>query len=372
MSFPILTRSAEIAAFASALSREPVIAVDLEADSMHSYREKVCLLQFSTPTQTLLIDPLAGGDLTPLGPILADPAIRKVFHAADYDTRCLHRDFGFTIHGLFDTMVSCQFLGEEKFGLNDVLGKYYGVTLDKKYQKADWSQRPLSPEMIAYAAADTTHLLQLAVLLEERLREKDRLDWVAEEFEILEQGHFTVHSGPLFLRFKGAAVFDRRQLAILEGLLQWRDREAERRDKPPYKVIGNDYLLLFVRQAPADAAALSAIVGLPSWVAERFGKSVLPVIATALALPEEELPRYPKAERRERDPAADQRLAILKLWRTKIANELELEPGILINNSLLEEIARNPPRTLAGLEEIGMKRWQRRVLGAGIVAALQG
>ena len=372
MSFPILTSSAEIAAFASSLSREPVIAVDLEADSMHSYQEKVCLLQFTTPSQTLLIDPLAGGDLSPLGPVLANPAIRKVFHAADYDTRCLHRDYGFTIRGLFDTMVSCQFLGEEKFGLADVLGKYYDVTLDKQYQRADWSQRPLSPEMIAYAAADTTHLLPLAVLLEERLRELGRFDWVAEEFELLEQGQFTQHSGPLFLRFKGAAALDRRQLAILEGLLQWRNREAERRDKPPFKILGTDFLLLLVRNAPVDSAALSAIAGLPGWVAERFGKSVLPVIAAALALPEEELPRYPRAERRERDPAADQRLATLKLWRASIAKELELEPGILINNGLLEEIARNPPRNLGELESINMTRWQRRVLGAGIVAALQG
>ena len=372
MSYPILTTSAEIKAFASELSREPVIAVDLEADSMHSYQEKVCLLQFSTPGKTLLIDPLAGGDLAPLGPVLANPAIRKVFHAADYDTRSLRRDFGFTVHGLFDTMVSCQFLGEEKFGLNDVLGKYYGVILDKQYQRADWSQRPLSPEMIAYAAADTTHLLQLALLLEARLIEKDRLDWVAEEFELLEQGCFTEHNGPRFLRFKGAPALERRQLAILEGLLQWRDREAERRDKPPYKVLGNDYLLQLVRQAPVDAAALSAMTGLPGWVAERFGKSLLPVVAAALALSEEELPRFPKGERRERDPAVDQRLATLKLWRTRIARELELEPGILINNGLLEEIARNPPHTLAEFDQIRMKRWQRRILGAGIVAALQG
>lgn len=372
MSFPILTTSAEIAAFAAELSREPVIAVDLEADSMHSYQEKVCLLQFSTPTRSLLIDPLAGGDLAPLGPVLANPAIRKIFHAADYDTRSLRRDFGFTLHGLFDTMISCQFLGEEKFGLNDVLGKYYGVTLDKQYQRADWSKRPLSPEMIAYAAADTTHLLQLAVLLEDRLREKGRLDWVAEEFELMEQGAFTEHNGPRFLRYKGASALDRRQLAILENLLQWRDREAERRDKPPYKVLGNDSLLQLLRQAPRDVTALSTMAGLPGWVAERFGKQLLPVIAAALALPEEELPRFPKGERRERDPAADQRLATLKLWRSKIAKELEMEPGILINNALLEEIARTPPHSLEELDQITMKRWQRQVLGAGIVEALQG
>ena len=148
MTVPILTATAELAAFAEELAGFDTIAVDLEADSLHCYQEKVCLLQFTTGERTVLIDPLAGGDLSPLRPVLADPAIRKLFHAADYDIRCLHRDFGFVVSGLFDTMIACQFLGEEKVGLADVLGKYFGVELDKQYQRADWSVRPLSPPMI--------------------------------------------------------------------------------------------------------------------------------------------------------------------------------------------------------------------------------
>jgi ribonuclease D len=175
---PILTTSAQVAELAAELGRETAIAVDLEADSMHCYQEKVCLLQFSTPSRTVLLDPLAGADLAPLRDILANPAIRKIFHAADYDIRCLFRDFGIEIRGLFDTMISCQFLGEEKVGLADVLGKYFGVQLDKQFQRADWAQRPLSPGMIRYAAEDTRHLHGLVELLQGKLLEKARLEWV--------------------------------------------------------------------------------------------------------------------------------------------------------------------------------------------------
>jgi ribonuclease D len=371
MSIPILTSSAEIAAFARELAVEPVIAVDLEADSMHNYQEKVCLLQFTTPQTTLLIDPLAGGDLSPLGPILADPAIRKIFHAADYDTRCLARDFKFEIRGLFDTMVACQFLGEEKVGLADVLGKYFGVALDKQFQRADWSIRPLPQGMIVYAAEDTRHLHKLCELLEGKLREKGRLEWVTEEFALLEQGRFREQEGPLWLRFKGANLLDRRQLATLDALLVWRDGEARRKDRPPFKVIGNDILLALAKAMPLTAEAIKAIEGLPGWVAERFGKQVLPPIAAAQEIPNEQLPVFPRGEKRERDPEAEKRMLKLKAWRTQAATELALDPGILINNALLEELARVVPRRTEELEAIaGMKRWQRQVLGTGIVAAL--
>lgn len=371
MSVPILTTSAEIAAFAAGLAKEPVIAVDLEADSMHNYQEKVCLLQFTTPQTTLLIDPLAGGDLSPLGPVLANPAIRKIFHAADYDTRCLARDFGFEIRGLFDTMVACQFLGEEKVGLADVLAKYFGVTLDKQFQRADWSIRPLPEGMIFYAAEDTRHLHRLCELLEARLAEKGRLEWVAEEFALLEQGRFREQEGPLFLRFKGANQLDRRQLATLDALLTWRDGEARRKDRPPFKVIGNDILLALAKHAPLTLDAIKGIEGLPGWVAERFGKQVLPLIAAAQEIPVEQLPSFPRGERRERDPQAEKRMLKLKAWRTQVAAELAVEPGILINNALLEDLSRTPPRTVEELAGFaGMKRWQQREFGAGIVAAL--
>jgi ribonuclease D len=371
MSVPILTTSAEVAELALELAREAVIAVDLEADSMHCYKEKVCLLQFSTPRRTVLVDPLAGADLLPLAPVLADPAVRKLFHAADYDTRCLGRDFGFAIRGLFDTMVACQFLGEEKVGLADVLGKHFGVTLDKQYQRADWALRPLPAGMVAYAAEDTRHLHRLAALLEGRLREKGRLDWVAEEFALLEQARFAEHEGPLFLKAKGAAALDRRQLAILEGLLQWRDGEARRRDCPPFKVIGNAELLGIARTQPRSLQGLVGIEGVSPRLVDRYGSALLQVVEAGLALPEADLPVYPRVERRERDPAAERRLAKLKEWRQRKAAELAMDPGIVINNAALEELARRHPRTAGELAAVpGLKNWQRQALGEGLLAAL--
>jgi len=365
---PILTRDTEIADLAADLAAEQVIAVDLEADSMHNYREKICLLQFSTPQTTVLVDPLAGGDLAPLGRVLGDASIRKLFHAADYDIRCLRRDFGWQVNGLFDTMVSCQFLGEEKFGLADVLLKYYGVELDKQFQRADWSQRPLSEGMVRYAAADTAHLHRLGEQLEARLDEAGRRDWLAEEFELLEQVSFQEHDGPMFLRFKGAGALERRQLALLELLLQWRDNEAQRRDRPPFKVLGNKSLLAMAQHAPRTVQGLVALEGISPRVAERYGTALLKAIEQGLAIPEHELPRFPRGERRRRDPKAEGRLKLLKAWRTEIAAELAIDSGVLINNAQLERLAHNPAESVAELP--GLKQWQRREFGVSLLELL--
>jgi ribonuclease D len=369
---PILVDSTALAEFAEQLHREPVIAVDLEADSLHSYQDKVCLLQFSTSTATVLVDPLAIGDLSSLKAVLADEAVRKVFHAADYDIRCLYRDFGIEIKGLFDTMTACQFLGEDKVGLADTLNKYFGVQLDKRYQRADWSKRPLEEGMVHYAAEDTRHLLKLTELLEAQLIAKGRLAWAKEEFVLLEQVRHNSTGGPLFLRFKKANLLERRQLAVLEELLQWRDGEARRRDCPPFKVLNNAPLLEVARAMPANLRALSAVEGMVPRLVSRYGGSLLTAVEAGCKVPEGELPVFPRGESRQRDPEAEARVLLLKKWRIKKAAELEMDPGVLINNALLEEIARRQPpcvEDLAGVE--AMKNWQRQVLGPGIVAALK-
>ncbi len=369
---PILVDPSALSEFAAQLQREAVIAVDLEADSLHSYQDKVCLLQFSTPTATVLVDPLAIGDLSSLKAVLADGAVRKVFHAADYDIRCLHRDFGIEINGLFDTMIACQFLGEEKVGLADTLNKYFGVQLDKRYQRADWSKRPLEEGMIRYAAEDTRYLLQLTEKLEAQLVAKGRLSWAQEEFALLEQVRHNSTDGPFFLRFKKANTLTGRQLAVLEELLQWRDREARRRDCPPFKVLNNAPLLEVARSLPANMRALSKVEGIVPRLAGRYGGALLTAVEEGLNIPEGELPVYPRGEPRQRDPEAEARLVLLKKWRTKMAKELEMDPGVLINNASLEEVARRQPRCVEDLAEFkAMKNWQRQVLGEGIVAALQ-
>lgn len=367
----ILTTSAEVAALARDLRGEPALAVDLEADSMHRYREQVCLLQLSVPDRTVLIDPLQGLDLAPLGELFADPAVRKIFHAADYDLRCLHRDFGLQVRGLFDTMVSAQLLGEEKIGLADVLGKYFGVTLDKRFQRADWAIRPLPAGMIAYAAEDTRHLHRLMELFETRLAALGRLAWAKEEFALLEGVRFTPGGGPLWLRVKGAGVLSRRQLGVLDELLQWREREAERRDRPPFQVVGNSTLLALAQQAPGSAAELAAVAELTPRLGERYGRDLLAAIQRGRERPDEELPSWPRQLRQERDPAVDARLAALKEWRRAKAATLGIDSGVLINNALLETLARDRPVQAAALDDVpGLKNWQRQLLGDELLAVL--
>jgi len=367
----ILTTSAQVAALAESLHDEPTIAIDLEADSQHRYRERVCLLQLSVPGRTVLLDPLQGADLAPLSGLFADPEVRKIFHAADYDLRCLYRDFRLEVRGLFDTMLCAQLLGEEKIGLADILDKYFGVTLDKRFQRADWAIRPLPPEMIDYAVEDTRHLFQLMSLFEMQLRDLGRLTWAEEEFQLLEKVRFSEVEGPLCLRFKGAGGLVPRQLGILEELLQWREREAERRDRPPYQVAGNNLLLAVAQHGPATLTGLAAIAGMTPRLVERYGRDLLAAVVRGQERPENELPVWPRQPRPERDPAVEARLAALKAWRRERAAALQIDPGVLINNALLEALARNCPRRADSLEDFpGLKRWQRQVLGGELLAVL--
>jgi ribonuclease D len=225
--------------------------------------------------------------------------------------------------------------------------------------------------MIRYAAEDTRHLHGLVELLQGKLLEKARLEWVAEEFELLEKVRHSENSGPMFLRLKGAGTLDRRALAVAEALLQWRDGEARRRDCPPFKVLGTEPLLALASRQPQEASALVGIDGLPSRLAERYGRELLNAVVAGLALPEANLPRYPRSERPLRDPEVDGRTARLKEWRKAKAAELEIDAGVLINNALLEELARRQPRSAAALATVpGLKRWQQRELGPGLLQAL--
>ncbi len=368
---PILTTTEQVVDFAAHLEKFPVIAVDLEADSMHHYHEQVCLLQFTTAEKTVLIDPLGGADLAALKPVLADGKVRKLFHAADYDIRCLARDFDIEINGLFDTMISSQFVGEERFGLADMLRKYFDLELDKKYQRADWTIRPLTEGMISYAAGDTRYLQELADILEGQLQEKGRLSWVQEEFEILEKARFAVHEGPEFLRFKGAGTLQPRQLAVLESLLQWRDSEAQRRDCPLYKVVGNKQLLELSKAMPKGSKEIENIPGMPLRLAQRYGGKLLAAVAEGMEVAADQLPHYPRKPRQAKDPAAEKRFSHLKDWRKKVASKLELDPGVLINNATLEGIAKRQPRNGDELEELGLlKKWQLREFGDAILQVI--
>lgn len=355
------------------IGKEPVLAFDLEADSMHHYTEKVCLIQVSSPSATALIDPLALPDLSPLAPLLADPSIRKVFHGADYDIRSLHRDFGFEVHNLFDTMIACQFLGEKEFGLAAVLRKRFGAELDKRYQRADWSKRPLDPAMIAYAALDTALLIPLYRQLEKGLADLARLSWVEEECLLLTRVRVASREHePFFHRFKGASRMAPRTLAVLEEILRFRDERARLRDRPPFMILPTEAVRALAERRPHSLEELRGIQGVAASQIERYGRGIIEAVARGMALPEERLPRYPRPPRPDKEQGMAERLKVLKKWRDARAGALGIEPGVLMNNALLELLAERVPADVAALEEIPLcKEWQKREFGAELVALLK-
>jgi ribonuclease D len=366
--------SQELEAVAGVLEKESAVAVDLEADSMYHFQEKVCLLQVATEGLCAVIDPIGLKDLACLERFFADSGIRKIFHGADYDVRSLYRDFRFAVNNLFDTQIACMFLGIRETGLNAVLGERFGITLDKRFQRKDWSQRPLPEDMIRYAAQDTLYLKRLADQLERELSEKGRLEWVLEECELLSRVRPAAPGdGPLFLRFRGAGKLDRRKLALLEALLSLRSRLAQKKDRPPYKIMSNQALLALVEHKACSPAQLNRLRVLSPKQIQMYGQAVAAAVSSALDIPEDRLPVYPRKKTPPVSPAVPPRLQALKAWREKVAADLQIEPGVLINNALLNAIATENPRSegqLAGIE--GMKNWQMAALGADVLAVLKG
>ncbi len=368
----------ELAAFITAVRRESRVGVDTEAASFHRYRDRIYLLQVSSPSQTALIDPvaIAKPDLGPVGAMLADPQLEKTFHDADYDLRVLDRDYGFRAVRLFDTRIAAQLAGEPAIGLAALLEKHVGVKLDKEHQKADWSIRPLTPPMLAYAAADTRYLLALRDALEQRLTALERLTWAVEEFKQLESLRWTgVAAGSDddgYLRLKGAKGLAPRSLAALRLLHRWRDTVAAREDKAPFRIIGNDSLIAVSRALPAARADLGHIRELPSSLARRHGDALLDAVGRARALHDSELPRLERRPRPQKDPGFDGRMERVKAVRNRIATELGLEAGVLCGRTTLEAVVRARPTNRAALEQVGeVRRWQIEVLGDALLEALR-
>ncbi len=364
----------ELEALVAELREEPLVAVDTEAASFHRYQDRVYLLQVSSRRQTAVVDPLAVGTLDPIGELLADPAIETLFHDADYDLRLLDREYGFRAESLFDTRIAAQLLNEPGIGLAALLEKYLGVRLDKRFQRADWSARPLSPEMLEYAASDTRHLPELRDILAGRLEERGRMEWAREEFELLTRVRASDPNGtePGWLRLKGAKALKPRELAILRELWEWREGVARRADRATFRVLNNEPILVMAKNPPADLAALKAVPGVSGDQAARRGREILAAVRRGLELPESELPRVERPPRRAPDPAFEARLERLKAQRNQLAREHDLAPGVLCPNGTLEAIARANPRTLEELQAVPeLRRWQARLVGPGLLDALK-
>jgi ribonuclease D len=369
---PIATEG-ELAALADRLRAEPLLAVDTEAASFHRYLDRVYLLQISSREETAVVDPLATGGLGPIGQLLDDPAIEIIFHDADYDLRLLHREYGFTAQNLFDTRIAAQLLNEPGIGLAALLEKYFGVRLDKRFQRADGSARPLSPEMLAYAAADTRHLAQLRDILRDSLSQRGRLGWAQEEFALLEDIRPAAadQAEPGWLRLKGAKALRGRELAILREIWEWREGMARRADRATFRILNNEPMLAMARNPPADVAELKAIPGVSSDLAERRGRDLLAAVKRGVELPDGDLPpRFARPTRRAPDPALEARLERLKAARNLLAKEYDLPPGVVCPNGTLEAIARADPKSAEELAAVPeLRRWQVREFGGQLLVA---
>ncbi len=362
----LITKDRDLRSLVSRLKKCPRVGLDTESASFHRYVDRVYLVQVSSVDETALIDPLALDSLKGIGELLQSNRVEVVLHDADYDLRTLNRDYGFTARKIFDTKVAAEILGEESVGLGALLKKYFGVDVDKRFQRADWSKRPLTSEMIAYAASDTGYLLRLRDKLAELLDRAGRLEWAREEFRRLEELRWSdpERSDQGFLRIKGARALSRRQLAILKQLYSFRERKAKRLDRAPFRVLANSALLDLARKAPTDTAGLVEINGISRNLANRYGAELLKAIERGLQTPEDRLPRIRTTRRARPDPKVDQAMGRLKKLRNDVAERTGIPAGLLCPNGVLQEIAKAEPRTAKDLAAIpDFRKWQAGVLG---------
>jgi ribonuclease D len=377
--FERIETAAELEALARDLAQQKVIAIDTEADSFYHYFDKTCLIQVATKRGIYLIDPLAIGgpeELAPLGPVLASPEVRKVFHAAEYDLFVLRRDCGFTTANLFDTMISAQLLGYPAIGLAALVERHFGLKLPKDEQRSDWSARPLSDTQLTYAAADVAHLMTLADKLERELKRVNRYEWAQEEFDTLTRRSWPERSFDKlgYLRIKGARAMTPESLGVLRELYLVRDRRAREIDRPPFKVLANRTLLEIAETRPLTEAQLAAVKGVTELVLRRFGREVLAAVERGIEKKHGPIPRRSEGDspvRRRIERHAERYVAALKRWRAARARELGLDPGVLFPNSTLEAIATERPSSRDELAAIaGVKGWFARNFGGEVLAAI--
>jgi ribonuclease D len=359
--------------FIASIANTRAIALDTEGASFHRFIDRIYLLQLSTRDASSILDPLTIGVPEGLGALLESRDVEVVFHDADYDLRLLHQDYGWRVTNIFDTRIAAQLLGLKAFGLAALLERFFGLKLEKKHQRADWSMRPLTTGMLEYAAQDTEFLLDLRDRLGNELAKLGRASWAAEEFKRLEGTRWDDEDArDAFLRIKGARDLTRRQLALLRELVIWRDDIARSLDRATFRVVSNETLLELARLAPTTRAQLGAVKGMPRGILESRSADMLAAVARGVAAADADLPRFPRAQRWERDPDFDDVVSRLKTVRDAAAVRLDLDPGVLCPRERLEAVARRRPTTVEELSEVpDFRRWQIEQLGEDFVRALR-
>ena len=365
----LVTEESRLAEVVDHISRAPRVAVDIESNGFFRYHERVCLVQLASAETAFIVDPLAIDDVRPLGKLLGDRSVEKVFHAPDYDLRSLDRDWGFRVNNLFDTSIAAAFAGSEQLGLQSVVEEHAGVELvkDRKLQRSDWTMRPLSPEALTYAADDVLHLLQVRESLSARLETLSRLAWAKEEFARMENVRHTPPERELaFLSIKGSRDLDGRSLAILRSLYQFREQEAKHLDRSFFRVIPDSALVQLSSEPEAD---LSAVKGLGRYGHTPANRGLKAAIHQGLKSGPVTRPRPTRSEEKlspaEREMVRT-RSKSLKTWRSQLGKELSMDSALLWPAVSLERLARRPRDLHSELVSPEVRSWQKREFSSAL------
>ncbi len=360
---------------AEELREEVRIAIDLEAAGFHRYSDEVRLIQLSSTERTYVIDPMAFDLSGVLRPALEDPKVQVLIHGGDYDVRLLDRDLDIHPTNLFDTQIAASLTGEPSVGLAALLDKYCSVSLSKKHQRADWAKRPLTEELVEYAADDTRYLHTLADVLEAKLEELGRSSWAKEEFAALEAVRWTddPETDPV-AKVKGARSLPPRKLQALREALAWRDEIARHRDRALFRIAGDPALLTIVEEEPTSVAELRNVKGLNPRLVEQQGGRLLARLRSARELPDDQISPFPRPKERGPGRATPEE----EVWANKIkkvrvdrAEELGIDRGLLLPNAVIYDIARRAPLDAAGLDATeGIRKWQIDAVGEAVLAVM--
>jgi ribonuclease D len=351
----------------SHLSQQNRLAIDTESNSLYAFRERVCLIQFSIPEFDYLVDPLAINDLSPLSDLFSDPKIEKTFHAAEYDLLCLKRDFDFKVENMFDTMQAARILGYPSVGLNHMLQEKYSVSQDKRFQKADWTKRPLPVDQLNYARMDTHFLLPLRDLLYDELISRDLWALASEEFRriSLYNGQTEPESAP-WQRVIGANRLSSSQLAVFQELLEWRLIQAERMNRPVFKVVNNKLLIAIAETKPNRLEDLQTI-GMTVRQSHLFGNEIIAAVKRGLkAAP------IKRSDQPRPDQAFLNRMEVLRTWRKTTALNLGVESDIVLPRAFMLSIAETNPKNIQTLAELmPHSPWRLEHFGLKILNSLK-
>lgn len=331
------------------------LGIDTEADSLHAYPEKLCLLQLSHPGGEMLVDPLAEMDLAPLLNVLGRHTL--ILHGGDYDLRLMYRSWRFVPKEIFDTMSGARMVGCRKFGLTDLVHRFLGLTLEKGPQKANWGQRPLTSRMTAYAEADARYLKPLQEALVAELTRLDRVEWHRETCRriVSEATQWTPPDPNLVWRLRGSHALDRLGLAVLRSIWYWREEEAIRANRPTFHILNHDRA---VELASAAARWGTVPHHLPRHLSPRRKEGLMKAIESAVVLPPDQLPEKIRHEHRRLPLAVGRRASVLRERRDKRAADLGLDPSFVASRGQLLELAEFGDWTRTSLMS-----WQADLLG---------